>query len=510
MIKKVQNFLGRMGNKIIPKTALISVSDKKGLLPFARSLKKFGVQIVATGGTAKALKKGGIGVKKISTITKFPEIFGGRVKTLNPLISGGILGQRDKDKQEAEEHGVCWIDLVVCNLYPFSRVAKTPGSSLDDKIENIDIGGPTMIRAAAKNFKWVSVVVSPKDYSSFSKDLSLGGVSEKKRFKLSKKAFGHCAEYDQTIFDELSEKGDEHISLRYGENPHQEAFVVKADTGFSSGIPQAKQIQGKDLSYNNYLDGDAALQCLSEFKKSPACVIIKHNSPCGIGVGKNITEAFSRALSVDSLSAFGGVVALNKKCTVDLAKKINKVFFEIIVAPSFDAGSLKIFSKKKNLRVLSLKDYSTAGFSIKTIGGGSLGQERDDSKLLKNQLVVPTKKKLTPNQISTALFAWKVVKHTKSNAIVVAKNNKIISISGGQTSRVDATKIAFEKTKIPKGCVVASDAFFPFKDSIEAMARHKIAAIVQPGGSIRDVEVIESCNKNKIAMAFTGFRVFKH
>ena len=215
MIKKVQNFLGRMGNKIIPKTALISVSDKKGLLPFARSLKKFGVQIVATGGTAKALKKGGIGVKKISTITKFPEIFGGRVKTLNPLISGGILGQRDKDKQEADEPGVCWIDLVVCNLYPFSRVAKTPGSSLDDKIENIDIGGPTMIRSAAKNFKWVSVVVNHKDYSSFSKDLSLGGVSEKKRFKLSKKAFGHCAEYDQTIFDELSEQGEEHISLRY-------------------------------------------------------------------------------------------------------------------------------------------------------------------------------------------------------------------------------------------------------------------------------------------------------
>ena len=499
-----------MSNKITPKTALISVSDKEGLLSFAKSLKKHGVQIIATGGTAKALKKGGIRVKKISTITKFPEIFGGRVKTLNPLISGGILGQRDKDKKEAKEHGVPWIDLVVCNLYPFSKVAKKPGSSFDDKIENIDIGGPTMIRAAAKNFKWVSVVVSPKDYSGVSKNLANGGISEQKRFKLSKKAFGHCAEYDHTIFNVLSEKKEETVSLRYGENPHQKAFVVKAGADSSIGIPQAKQLQGKELSYNNFLDGDASLQCLSEFEKTPACVIVKHNSPCGVGVGKNVADAFSRALDVDSLSAFGGVVALNKRCTVGLAKKIDKIFFEIIIAPSFDAGSLKIFSKKKNLRVLALKNYSYPAFSIKTIGGGSLGQERDDSSLFEKNLVIPTKKKLTPNQTSTGLFAWKVAKHTKSNAIVVAKNNKIISISGGQTSRVDATKIAFEKTKIPKGCVVASDAFFPFKDSIEAMAHYKIAAIVQPGGSIRDAEVIRSCNKNKIAMAFTGFRVFKH
>tara|TARA_B100000427_G_scaffold252346_1_gene215653 strand:+ start:441 stop:1940 length:1500 start_codon:yes stop_codon:yes gene_type:complete len=499
-----------MNNKIIPKTALISVSDKKGLLPFARALKKHGVQIIATGGTAQALKKGGVGVKKISSITKFPEIFGGRVKTLNPLISGGILGQRDRDEKEAKEYGIPWIDLVVCNLYPFSKVAKTPGSSLDEKIENIDIGGPTMIRAAAKNFKWVGVVVSPKDYTGISKDISSGGLSEQKRFNLSKKAFGHCSKYDQTIFDVLNKKGGESASLRYGENPHQKAFVVKAGADSSVGVPQAEQLQGKELSYNNFLDGDAALQCLAEFKKSPACVIVKHNSPCGVGVGKNIVEAFSRSLDVDSLSAFGGVVALNKKCTVELAKKINKVFFEIIIAPSFDAGSLKIFSKKKNLRVLCLKNYSSPEFTIKTIGGGSLGQARDSSKLLKKHLVTPTKKKLTQNQVDTCLFAWKVVKHTKSNAVVVAKNNKIISISGGQTSRVDATKIAFEKTKIPPGCVVASDAFFPFKDSIEAMAKHKISAVVQPGGSIRDAEVIDSCNKNKIAMALTGFRVFKH
>ena len=448
-----------MIKKVLPKTALISVSNKSGILTFARLLQKNGVKIFATGGTASALRGAGIKVSKVSSLSRFPEIFGGRVKTLSPYISGGILGQRDKDKAEAKENNITWIDLVVCNLYPFSDVAKNTNSTMDEKIENIDIGGPTMIRAAAKNFKWVSVVVSP---------------------------------------------------LRYGENPHQQAFVVKGDVPSSLGNPQSKQHQGKALSYNNYLDGDAALQCLSEFKKSPACVIVKHNSPCGVGLGKNVSEAFTRALKVDSLSAFGGVVAMNKKCTVYLAKKIDKIFFEIIVAPSFDIGSLKIFSKKKNLRVLSLKKYLSPEFSIKTIGGGSIGQERDDSCLLEKHLITPTKKKLTPNQLSTGLFAWKVVKHTKSNAIVVAKNNKIISISGGQTSRVDATKIDFEKTKIPKGCIVASDAFFPFKDSIEKMAQYNIAAIIQPGGSIRDKEVVESCNKNKIAMAFTGFRVFKH
>jgi len=499
-----------MTSKVFPKTALISVSNKSGVLTFAKLLQKNGVKIFATGGTAAALKAGGIRVSKVSSISRFPEIFGGRVKTLSPYISGGILGKRDDDKAEAKKNNITWIDLVVCNLYPFSDVAKNTSSTMDEKIENIDIGGPTMIRAAAKNFKWVGVVVSPKDYNSIGAAISNGGLTEKKRFELAKKAFGHCAKYDQTIFETLSEKTPKHDSLRYGENPHQQAFVVKGETHSSLGIPQAKQHQGKALSYNNYLDGDAALQCLSEFKKSPACVIVKHNSPCGVGVGKSVGEAFSRALNVDSLSAFGGVVAMNRKCTGDLAKKIDKIFFEIIVAPSFDVASLKIFSKKKNLRVLSLKKYLSPKFSIKTSGGGSLGQERDDSKLLKKHLVVPTKKRLTPSQLSTGLLAWKVVKHTKSNAIVVAKNNKIISISGGQTSRVDATKIAFEKTKIPKGCTVASDAFFPFKDSIEKMAEYEIAAIIQPGGSIRDREVVESCNKNKIAMAFTGFRVFKH
>ena len=498
-----------MTKKIFPKTVLFSVSDKRGLVPFAKFLERNGTRIIASGGTASVLKKNNIKVKKVSSITRFPEVFGGRVKTISPYISGGILGQRDLDKEEAKKNDILWIDMVVCNLYPFEKVAKDPKSSLEDKIENIDIGGPTMIRAAAKNYKWVSVVVDVKDFSSIKKELLKGGISEKLRFELSKKAFGHCADYDANVFSVLSENSSESKTLlRYGENPHQEAFVVSG--GESKGLPQAQQIQGKALSYNNYLDGDAALLCLSEFKKDPACVIVKHNSPCGVGVGSNIDSAYEKSLAVDSLSAFGGVVALNKRCTVSLANKLHKVFFEIIIAPSFDKAALSVFSKKKNLRILKLSKYRPSTFSIKTISGGSLGQENDMSSLRTKKLVFPTKKRPSVAQVSSLLLAWKVVKHTKSNAIVVAKNNKIISISGGQTSRVDATNIAFEKARIPRGCVVASDAFFPFKDSIELMARFGVACIIQPGGSIRDGEIIDSCNKNKISMAFTGYRVFKH
>lgn len=496
--------------KLFPKTALFSASDKKGIVPFAAFLEKNGTRIIASGGTAKILEKNGIQVKKVSSITKFPEIFGGRVKTLSPQISGGILGQRDKDKQEAKDNKIMWIDMVVCNLYPFSKVSKNPDSSLEDKIENIDIGGPTMIRAAAKNYKWVSVVVDVQDFAKIKKELLAGGVTEKLRFALAKKAFGHCADYDVEVFEVLSKKNTRLKSvLRYGENPHQDAFVVSCGDG-SKGLPQAKKIQGKALSYNNFLDGDAALLCLNEFKSEPACVIVKHNSPCGVGVGKNIESAFKNSLKVDSLSAFGGVVALNKRCTATLAKKINTIFFEIIIAPSFDKEALVVFSKKKNLRILKLSGYTSAPFSVKSISGGSLGQENDASSLDPKSLSFPTKKKPTNSQISSLLLAWRVVKHTKSNAIVVAKNNKIISISGGQTSRVDATNIAFEKTDVPKGCVVASDAFFPFKDSIETMAHFGVSAIVQPGGSIRDDEVVDFCDKNNISMAFTGYRVFKH
>ena len=491
--------------KIKPKTALLSVSNKKGLVPFARFLAKQNIKLIATGGTAKTLRVAGVKVSSISSLTGFPEIFGGRVKSMHPKITGGILGQRDSDKEEAKKNKIGWIDLVVCNLYPFEAVAENPNSSLEEKIENIDVGGPTMIRSAAKNNRWVSVVVDPKDYKNIKKSISGGGVSEKDRLKLAGKAFDHCASYDRAISVELEGSS---LHLRYGENPHQKAFVLKG--GHSSlGLPQAKQLQGKEMSYNNFLDGEAALLCLYEFK-DPSCVIVKHGSPCGVGSGKTPRAAFLNALATDPLSAFGGVVVMNKKCDFSTAKELNKTFFEIIVAPSFAPDALALFSKKKNLRVLSLSGYKPKKAFGKEIAGGWVVQETDLSKLKTGQLKTVTKKAPTKTQLSTLALAWKVVKHTKSNAIVVAHNKKIISISGGQTSRVDAVRYALTKTKVPSGAVLASDAFFPFRDSVDLMGKHKISSIIQPGGSIKDREVIAACNEHKMSMVFTSFRVFKH
>lgn len=491
--------------KIKPKTALLSVSDKKGLVPFARFLESQKIKLIATGGTARALKESGIKVSSISSLTKFPEIFGGRVKSMHPKIAGGILGQRDIHKKEAKTNKIRWIDLVVCNLYPFEVVAKNPKASLEEKIENIDVGGPTMIRSAAKNNKWVSVVVDPKDYKNIQKSISGGGTSEKDRLRLAGKAFDHCASYDRAISTELEEAA---LHLRYGENPHQKAFVLK-EKHKSFGLPQAKQIQGKEMSYNNFLDGEAALLCLYEFKE-PSCVIVKHGSPCGLGSGKTPKAAFLNALKVDPLSAFGGVVAMNKKCDLSTAKELNGGFFEIVVAPSFDSKALSLFSKKKNLRVLSLGKYKPKKSFGKEIAGGWVIQETDLSKIDVSSLKTVTKKPPTKAQLSTLALAWKTVKHAKSNAIVVAHNKKIISISGGQTSRVDAVRYALTKTKVPTGAVLASDAFFPFRDSVDLMAKYKIKSIIQPGGSIKDKEVIGACDKHGISMVFTGTRVFKH
>ena len=491
--------------KIKPKTALLSVSDKKGLVPFARFLESQKIKLIATGGTARALKESGIKVSSISSLTKFPEIFGGRVKSMHPKIAGGILGQRDIHKKEAKTNKIRWIDLVVCNLYPFGVVAKNPKASLEEKIENIDVGGPTMIRSAAKNNKWVSVVVDPKDYKNIQKSISGGGTSEKDRLRLAGKAFDHCASYDRAISTELEEAA---LHLRYGENPHQKAFVLK-EKHKSFGLPQAKQIQGKEMSYNNFLDGEAALLCLYEFKE-PSCVIVKHGSPCGLGSGKTPKAAFLNALKVDPLSAFGGVVAMNKKCDLSTAKELNGGFFEIVVAPSFDSKALSLFSKKKNLRVLSLGKYKPKKSFGKEIAGGWVIQETDLSKIDVSSLKTVTKKPPTKAQLSTLALAWKTVKHAKSNAIVVAHNKKIISISGGQTSRVDAVRYALTKTRVPAGAVLASDAFFPFRDSVDLMAKYKIKSIIQPGGSIKDKEVIGACDKYGISMVFTGTRVFKH
>ena len=491
--------------KISPKTALLSVYDKKGLVPFARFLEGQKIKLIATGGTAKILRENGIKVSSTSSLTGFPEIFGGRVKSMHPNIAGGILGQRDKDSKEAKTNKVMWIDMVVCNLYPFQQVADNPDSTLSEKIENIDIGGPAMIRAAAKNNKWVSVVINPKDYKNIQKSIGGGGISEKDRLKLAGKAFDHCASYDRSISTELEESA---LHLRYGENPHQKAFVLK-EKHKSFGLPQAKQIQGKEMSYNNFLDGEAALLCLYEFKE-PSCVIVKHGSPCGLGSGKTPKAAFLNALKVDPLSAFGGVVAMNKKCDSSTAKELSGGFFEIVVAPSFDSEALSLFSKKKNLRVLSLEKYKPKKSFGKEIAGGWVIQETDLSKINVSKLKTVTKKPPTKAQLSTLALAWKTVKHAKSNAIVVAHNKKIISISGGQTSRVDAVKYALTKTDIPAGAVLASDAFFPFRDSIDLMSRYGVASVVQPGGSIKDKEVVDACNEHKMSMVFTSFRVFKH
>ena len=494
-----------LSNKIIPKTALISVSDKTGIVSFARFLQKSGVKIIATGGTAKKLKENDIKVKSVSSLTKFPEIFGGRVKSIHPNIAGGILGQRDKDVQEAKKNKVQWIDMVICNLYPFQKIAQNPNSSLEEKIENIDVGGPTMIRAAAKNNKWVTVVINPNDYKDIQNSMATGGIKENERLGLAGRAFDHCASYDRAISTELEESA---VHLRYGENPHQKAFVLK-EKGGSFGLPQAKQLQGKEMSYNNFLDGEAALLCLHEFKK-PSCVIVKHGSPCGIGSAKTPRSAFLNALGVDPLSAFGGVVAMNKKCDVSTAKELNKMFFEIIIAPNFDVEALAVFSKKKNLRILSMGGFKPKKSVGKEIAGGWVVQDTDLSKINFSKLKTVTKKTPTRTELLTLKLAWKAVKHAKSNAIVVAHNKKIVSISGGQTSRVDAVKYALTKTKIPPGAVLASDAFFPFRDSIDLMGKHKIKSIIQPGGSIKDEEVIVACNEHRISMVFTDTRVFKH
>ena len=491
--------------KIKPKTALLSVSDKKGLIPFARFLAKEKIKIIATGGTAKTLKGAGIKVSSVSSLTGFPEIFGGRVKSMHPKITGGILGQRDVDKDEAKKNKILWIDLVVCNLYPFEAVSKNPKASMEEKVENIDVGGPTMIRSAAKNNMWVSVVVDPKDYKNIQKSIGGGGVSEKDRLALAGKAFDHCSSYDRAISIELQGAS---LSLRYGENPHQKAFVLK-EPHASFGLPQAKKVQGKEMSYNNFLDGEAALLCLNEFR-GPSCVIVKHGSPCGVGSGNTTRAAFLNALKVDPLSAFGGVVAMNKRCDLSTAKELNKTFFEIIIAPSFDSGALSLFSKKKNLRVLSLSGYRPKKSFGKDIAGGRVIQDTDLSVLKTKKLETVTKKRPTKKQLATLSLAWRAVKHAKSNAIVVAHNKKVVSISGGQTSRVDAVKYALTKADIPPGAVVASDAFFPFRDSVDLMQKYKIGAIIQPGGSIKDQEVIGACNEHGISMVFTSLRVFKH
>ena len=504
------------------KTALISVSNKENIIELGKGLDGLGIGIISTGGTSKALRDVGITVTNVSDYTGFPEIMEGRVKTINPLVEGGILGLRDKHAEDAEAHNIKWIDLVVCNLYPFAETIQKHDVTLDIALEHIDIGGPTMIRSAAKNVGWVGVVVDPADYDSVLNELQEhGGLTFDTRKRLSAKAYGHTTKYDTLIHnylkseplsDDFSLTFEKYYHLRYGENPHQQAAAYKAPIATGSNILNSVIHQGKKLSYNNIVDADGALDCVKEFDE-PVCVVVKHTNPCGVATGEDITDCFHRAFNADSLSAFGGIVALNRTCTTDIAEALRKIFIEIVLAPDFEAGALELFAKKKNLRVLEIGQLESRDprLEYKYVDGGLLVQETDVKTIVLDDLTTVTKVKPSDQNMVDMLFGWKVLKHVKSNAILTAKDNTTLGIGPGQVSRVDAVEIAVRKSgDYLDGSILASDAFFPFRDSIDQIAETGIKAVIQPGGSIRDEEVIEACNEHGIAMVFTGVRCFKH
>lgn len=509
-------------NSITIKRALISVYDKTGIVNFSQSLIEKNIEILSTGGTAKVLRNANIPVIDVSDYTKFPEIMDGRVKTINPLVEGGILGLRDLHSSDAKNNNIKWIDLVVCNLYPFSEIISQ--GECDDALalENIDIGGPTMIRSAAKNVGWVVSIIDPKDYNKLSENIQNSNeVTFKERKILSAKAFGHTAQYDTVIHnylkedpfsDDFSVTFKKHSDMRYGENPHQAAASFKISGNNESNILNAIVHQGKQLSYNNIMDADGALACLKEFDE-PACVIVKHSNPCGVATGNNLLNVYNRAFEADSLSAFGGIIALNRNCTEEVASAISNVFVEIVLAPSFEQKAIEIFKKKKNLRVLEIGKIGRRNkkLEVRNIDGGILVQDVDTKTLTKEDLKIVTVKNPSNLDIETALFTWKVLRHAKSNGILIAKNNVTIGLGAGQVSRVDAVHMALRKGgENVSGSVLASDAFFPFRDSIDALKNSGIRTVLQPGGSIRDKEVIEACNEYGISMIFTGTRCFKH
>ena len=502
--------------------ALISVYDKTGIVEFSKNLIKKGIEILSTGGTAKILRESNIPTTDVSDYTKFPEIMNGRVKTINPMIEGGILGLRDEHSSDAEKNNIKWIDLVVCNLYPFSDTISREDCTEAIALENVDIGGPTMIRSAAKNVGWVTPLVDPNDYSVLLKDLSKDNtIPYERRRSLCAKAFGHTAQYDTIIHnylkkdsfsDDLSITFKKHSDMRYGENPHQSAASFSIPGNKENNILNAIIHQGKKLSYNNIMDSDGALACLKEFD-GPACVIVKHANPCGVATGDNLLDVYQKAFNADSLSAFGGIIALNRTCTLEIAEEISKVFVEIVLAPNFDKEALEVFKRKKNLRILELGKIIKRKnkTEIRNIDGGILLQDVDTKILTVDDFKTVTLKKPSESDIDTALFTWKVLRHAKSNGILIAKNNATIGLGAGQVSRVDAVHMALRKGgEEVKGGVLASDAFFPFRDSIDAIKDSEISAVLQPGGSIRDKEVIEACNEYNIAMIFTGTRCFKH
>lgn len=509
--------------------ALISVSDKTGIDEFARGLSELGVEIISTGGTAKFLRERGIHVIEVSDLTEFPEMLEGRVKTLHPSIHAAILARRDKPShmKALAERGIVPIDLVVVNLYPFKEVVAQAGVRLEDAIESIDVGGPALIRAAAKNFWSVGIVVNPSRYKEVLSELKVsGGLSEQTRLTLAAEAFALTAAYDAAIQEYFEktrrEAGEAPLfpptlqlvyekarDVRYGENPHQLAALYTEAR--AKGIANARQLQGKELSFNNLLDLDAALELVEEFEE-PTAVIIKHTNPCGVACGENLLESYKNAHACDPVSAYGGIVALNRGLDEATAKEIVSTFIEAIVAPSFDPKALEVLAKKKDLRVIELPlGGGRPRLRYRQISGGVLVQEPDDLLLIPEEMKVVTEKKPSEKEMEDLIFAWKVAKHVKSNAIVIAKDKRAVGIGAGQMSRIDSTEIALKKAgERAKGAVLASDGFFPFADSILRAADAGITAIIQPGGSIRDAEVIKAANRSGIAMVFTGVRHFKH
>ena len=503
--------------------ALISVSDKSNLSQFARDLNGEGIEILSTGGTSKFISDCGVKVKNVEEITKFPEIMNGRVKTLHPLIFGGILG-RDSDKSEIDNHKISLIDIVVCNLYPFWAAA-SKGVDLESLIEEIDIGGPSLIRAASKNYNRVAVIVDIEDYAWISKEIGEGGLKIEQRRQLALKAFRYTSYYDTMIQNELRRRFNEedlpsslHITgigtppLRYGENPHQSAIFYSNPDVLTPSVTNSIQVQGKNLSYNNLLDFDSALSIISEFR-GPCAVIVKHNNPCGVACSTTLYESYELAVQTDEQSSFGGIVALNREVDEKLSRLMLASFKEGLIAPSFTKEALRILSEKPNLRILqidNLQEYRRTS-SLRSLEGGWLWQEPDDLLVDVSNCKVVSKRKPTSQELTSLQFGWQGVKHVKSNAIVFTKNQSTLGIGAGQMSRIDALKLAILKSPSDfKDVVMSSDAFFPFRDCIDEAAKFGITAIIQPGGSIRDQEVIDAANEHNIAMLFTGVRHFKH
>ncbi|HHC6645921.1 TPA: bifunctional phosphoribosylaminoimidazolecarboxamide formyltransferase/IMP cyclohydrolase [Vibrio parahaemolyticus] len=530
-----------MNNARPIRRALISVSDKTGIVEFAQALVERGVDILSTGGTARLLAEQGIAVTEVSDYTGFPEMMDGRVKTLHPKVHGGVLGRRGQDDDVMAKHGINPIDMVVVNLYPFAETVAKDGCTLADAVENIDIGGPTMVRSAAKNHKDVTIVVNASDYDRVIAEMDANdkSLTLETRFDLAIAAFEHTAAYDGMIANYFgtmvpsygeNKEGDEESKfprtfnqqfekkqdMRYGENSHQAAaFYVEANPQEAS-VSTARQIQGKALSYNNIADTDAALECVKEFNE-PACVIVKHANPCGVALGKDILEAYNRAYQTDPTSAFGGIIAFNQELDAETATAIvERQFVEVIIAPSVSAEAIEVVAAKKNVRLLECGEWTTktTGFDVKRVNGGLLVQDRDQGMVSQDDLKVVSKRQPTEEELKDALFCWKVAKYVKSNAIVYAKGDMTIGVGAGQMSRVYSAKIAGIKAADEglevAGSVMASDAFFPFRDGIDAAAEAGIKCVIQPGGSMRDDEVIAAADEHGMAMIFTGMRHFRH